>query len=256
MPMSDLSRATAVPGGAPPTPAAGTQQHPSTFAPATFVFLVILCLFGAVIGVQLILQLGITPNTSIIGALVAMLLARLPGAIFARYRSIHVQNLAQSAISAATFGAANSLLLPIGVPFLLGRGDLILPMLVGAALAMLLDAYLLYRMFDTKVFPASGTWPPGVAAAEAIKAGDQGGRQGLLLAAGLVIGMAGSWLKIPIAAFIHDLLVGIAVLHSSWLVAFAVALITCFIGFLLDLPPVALWLLFCLSAATRPAFAD
>ena len=75
--MSDLSRATAVPGGAPPTPAAGTPQHPSTFAPATFVFLVILCLFGAVIGVQLILQLGITPNTSIIGALVAMLLARV-----------------------------------------------------------------------------------------------------------------------------------------------------------------------------------
>jgi len=74
-------------------------------------------------------------------------------------------------------------------------------MLVGAALAMLLDAYLLYPMFDTKVFPASGTWPPGVAAAEAIKAGDQGGRQGLLLVAGLVIGMVGSWLKIPMSAF-------------------------------------------------------
>src|SRR5690348_11201109 len=170
MPMSDLSRATAVPGAVSPTQAAATPQHPSTFAPATFVFLVILCIFGAVIGVQLILQLGITPNTSIIGALVAMLLARVPGAIFARYRSIHVQNLAQSAISAATFGAANSLLLPIGVPFLLGRPDLILPMLVGAALSMLLDAYLLYRMFDTRVFPAAGTWPPGVAAAEAIRA--------------------------------------------------------------------------------------
>ena len=51
----------------------------------------------------------------------AMLLARIPLALFARYRSIHVQNLTQSAISAATFGAANSLLLPIGVPFLLGR---------------------------------------------------------------------------------------------------------------------------------------
>jgi len=201
MPMSDLSRATAVPGGAPPTPAGGTQQHPSTFAPATFVFLVILCLFGAVIGVQLILQLGITPNTSIIGALVAMLLARLPGAIFARYRSIHVQNLAQSAISAATFGAANSLLLPIGVPFLLGRPDLILPMLVGAALSMLLDGYLLYRMFDTRVFPASGTWPPGVAAAEAIRAGDAGGRRAALLVVGLLIGIAGSWFKIPMSAF-------------------------------------------------------
>src|SRR5437764_1350371 len=210
MPMSDLSRATAVPGGAPPTPAGGTQQHPSTFAPATFVFLVILCLFGAVIGVQLILQLGITPNTSIIGALVAMLLARLPGAIFARYRSIHVQNLAQSAISAATFGAANSLLLPIGVPFLLGRPALILPMLTGAALSMLLDGYLLYRMFDTRVFPAAGTWPPGVAAAEAIRAGDAGGRRAALLGIGLLIGIAGSWLKIPMSAF------GVAFIGNVW----------------------------------------
>jgi len=177
------------------------QPHPSTFSPATFALLIVLAIFGAIIGIQLILQLGVTPNTSIIGALVAMILARIPLTLFARYRSVHVQNLAQSNISAATFGAANSLLVPIGVPFLLDRGDLILPMLVGAALAMLLDAYLLYRMFDTKVFPASGTWPPGVAAAEAIKAGDQGGRQGLLLVAGLVIGMVGSWLKIPMSAF-------------------------------------------------------
>jgi len=180
---------------------ASDQPHPSTFSPATFALLIVLAIFGAIIGIQLILQLGVTPNTSIIGALVAMILARIPLTLFARYRSVHVQNLAQSNISAATFGAANSLLVPIGVPFLLDRGDLILPMLVGAALAMLLDAYLLYRMFDTKVFPASGTWPPGVAAAEAIKAGDQGGRQGLLLVAGLVIGMVGSWLKIPMSAF-------------------------------------------------------
>ena len=76
--MSDLSRAPT--GGAMPSSAA-ELQHPSTFAPATLIFLIILCIFGAVIGVQLILQLGITPNTSIIGALVAMLLARLPGAI-------------------------------------------------------------------------------------------------------------------------------------------------------------------------------
>ena len=185
-------------------------NHPSTFAPATFVLLVVLCVFGAVIGVQLILQLGITPNTSIIGALVAMLLARIPGAVFARYRSIHVQNLAQSAISAATFGAANSLLLPIGVPFLLGRPDLIMPMLVGAALSMLLDGYLLYRMFDTRVFPATGTWPPGIAAAEAIRAGDAGGRRAALLGIGLLVGIAGSWLKIPMSAF------GVAFIGNVW----------------------------------------
>jgi len=345
---------------------ASDQPHPSTFSPATFALLIVLAIFGAIIGIQLILQLGVTPNTSIIGALVAMILARIPLTLFARYRSVHVQNLAQSNISAATFGAANSLLVPIGVPFLLDRGDLILPMLVGAALAMLLDAYLLYRMFDTKVFPASGTWPPGVAAAEAIKAGDQGGRQGLLLVAGLVIGMVGSWLKIPMsafgvafigniaalsmfgvgllirgytlpvtgiditqyyvphgfmvgagisqraeatkavgsrsdeelrgalqmgavgyvaiaaliaviggltselswpmliafviyaafAAFIHELLVGIAAMHSGWFPAFAVALITLIIGILIGFPPVALGLLVGFSAATGPAFAD
>src|ERR1041385_5655164 len=87
-PMTASAAATAQPGER-------EAHHPSTFVPATFVLLVILSVFGAVIGVQLILQLGITPNTSIIGALVAMLLARIPGALFARYRSIHVQNLAQ-----------------------------------------------------------------------------------------------------------------------------------------------------------------
>jgi uncharacterized oligopeptide transporter (OPT) family protein len=33
----------------------------------------VLAIFGAIIGIQLILQLGVTPNTSIIGALVAMI---------------------------------------------------------------------------------------------------------------------------------------------------------------------------------------
>jgi uncharacterized oligopeptide transporter (OPT) family protein len=185
-------------------------QHPATAAPATLVLLIVLSVFGAIIGTQLILQLGVTPNTSIIGALVAMLLARVPLAFFRRYRSIHVQNLAQSAISAATFGAANSLLLPIGVPFLLGRPDLILPMLIGAALSMLLDGYMLYRMFDTRVFPATAAWPPGIAAAEAIRAGDAGGRRGLFLVAGLLIGIAGSWMKIPMSAF------GVAFIGNVW----------------------------------------
>src|SRR6516162_733319 len=72
------------------------QPHPSTFSPATFALLIVLAIFGAIIGIQLILQLGVTPNTSIIGALVAMILARIPLTLFARYRSVHVQNLAQT----------------------------------------------------------------------------------------------------------------------------------------------------------------
>ncbi len=101
-------------------------------------------------------MLGITANTSLIGALAGMALARVPLAAFARYRSIHVQNLAQSAISAATFGAGNSLMLPIGIPFVLGRADLVLPLLLGVFLAMLVDGYMLYRSFDSEIFPAEG----------------------------------------------------------------------------------------------------
>lgn len=177
----------------------GRQKHPSLFEPATLLLIAVLCVFGAIIGMQLLVSLGITANTSLIGALAAMALARVPLAAFMRYRSIHVQNLAQSAISSATFGAANSLLLPVGIPWLLGRPDLVLPMLVGAFFAMLLDAYLLYRMFDSRVFPATGAWPPGVAAAEAIKAGDEGGRKAVLMGIGFGTGVVASFIKIPLA---------------------------------------------------------
>src|SRR5438270_300610 len=59
-------------------------------------------------------------------------------------------------------------------------------------------------------FAAAGTWPPGVAAAEAIRAGDAGGRRAALLGLGLLIGIAGSWLKIPMSAF------GVAFIGNVW----------------------------------------
>lgn len=361
----------------------GKERHHSSFNPLTLVFLVILSLFGAVIGIQLLTTLGVTPNTSIIGALIAMIIARIPLQLLRRFRSIHIQNLAQTAISSATFGAANSLLLPISVMWLFGRPDLVIPVFIGVALAMLLDAYLLYRMFNTSVFPASGTWPPGVAAAESIKAGDQGGSQAAILSAGLAIGAIGSWFKLPMsalgtafigniwalsmfgvglllrgyslpllgidinknyiphgmmigagivalfqvivlirgrkdpqaaltaaslkaanddrqhilsairlgaigyialamliaagtglysemsvgmllafilyaafAAFIHELIVGLAAMHSGWFPAFAVALITLIIGMMIGFPLLGLAVLCSFSVATGPAFAD
>ncbi|HUA52430.1 MAG TPA: OPT/YSL family transporter [Candidatus Sulfotelmatobacter sp.] len=193
------------------TPASDDARlHPAFFSLASLVLIAPLCIVGAIIGTQLIVTLGITPNTSLIGALAAMGLARVPLAAFARYRSIHMQNLAQSAISAATFGAGNALLLPIGIPFVVGRPDLVLPMFVGVFLAMLVDGYLLYRMFDSEVFPANGAWPPGIAAAEAIRAGDQGGRRLVILGAGVAVGVAGAWFRIPMSAF------GIAFIGNIW----------------------------------------
>jgi uncharacterized oligopeptide transporter (OPT) family protein len=362
---------------APQAPHVG--RHPTIWSPATLALIAVLCVIGAIIGMQLLVTLGVTANTSIVGALIAMALARVPLRAFARYRSIHVQNLAQSAISAATFGAGNSLLLPIGIPFLLGRGDLVLPLLGGVALAMLVDATMLYRLFGSAAFPAEGAWPPGVAAAEAILAGDAGGRRVLVLGGGVIAGIIGTgFLGIPMSAFgvafignvwalimfgvgllvrgysaslfsgfiaggdinkayiphglmigagvvalvqvgfvmmgrraemnaagarapgaalglgagaylivavlialgggligelstgmllafvvyaafaalMHELIVGLAAMHSGWFPAFAVALITLIIGILIGFPPVALALLVGFSAATGPAFAD
>jgi uncharacterized oligopeptide transporter (OPT) family protein len=360
----------------------GAVSHPRFLEPASLALIAPLCIVGAIIGVQLIVTLGITANTSLIGALTGMALARVPLAAFARYRSIHVQNLAQSAISAATFGAGNALMLPIGIPFVLGRSDLVLPLFAGVFLAMLLDGYMLYRLFDSEVFPATAAWPPGVAAAEAIRAGDEGGRKAAVLGAGVLIGILGNWLAgIPMSAFgvafigniwalsmfgigllargysgllfagwlpggdiskayiphgimvgaglvalvqvglivlrrgqtaprgvsrspvevrrslglgagayvaialviallaglaaqlsigmlllflvyaafaalVHEVIVGLAAMHSGWFPAFAVALITLVVGMLIGFPPVALALLVGFSAATGPAFSD
>lgn len=362
------------------------EAHPRALAPTNLVLTLVLSVFGAIVGIQMLASLGITPSTSLIGALAAMTLARVPLAAFRGLRSVHAQNLAQTSISSATFGAANSLFLPIGIPFLFGLPDMVVPMLVGVSLAMLLDAWLLYRMFDTPAFPARNPWPLGIAAAEAIKAGDSGGRGALLLVAGLATGVAGAVFKLPMsafgvaligglgamvafglgllarayagplagvdiaalylphgmmigagvvallqvgrvvwqrsgdvpgearpafsgnghngdgrarlarslklggagylaimlllcvgtgmytgmspgmllcfvlygtfAAFVHELIVGIAAMHSGWFPAFAVALISLLIGILIGFPPEALVVLAGFSAATGPAFAD
>lgn len=354
------------------------DRHPRALALNNLLLTILLSMAGAIIGIQLLASLGITPSTSLIGALAAMALARIPLGMFRGYRSIHAQNLAQTSISSATFGAANTLFLPIGIPFLFGLPEMVQPMLIGVSAALLLDAWLLYRMFDTPAFPARQPWPPGVASAMAIKAGDTGGRQARILLGGLAVGVAGAVFKLPMsafgvallaglgsmvafatglllrgyslplleldiaamyiphgmmigaglvalvqvgrvvlkrhggskgagedatgarrlgrslglggagylvislflalgtgiytgmsagmlvvfvlfataAAFIHELIVGIAAMHSGWFPAFAVALITLIIGMLIGFPPEALVVIAGFSAATGPAFAD
>jgi len=168
------------------------DKHPRALEPAILALLIVASVVGAIIGLQIVTTLGITPNTSIIGVLVAILLSRAPLPIFKRFRSIHRQNLVQTNISSATFGAANSLLVPIGVPVLLGRTDLVAPMLVGASLGMLIDLAMLYWLFDSRLFPGHAPWPVGIATAEAILAGDQAGERGAILGAGAVAGVVGS----------------------------------------------------------------
>lgn len=196
------------------------KKHPKALEPATLILTVVTAVLGAAIGMQLIVSLGITANTAIIGAMVAMLIARIPIGLLRKFRSVHRQNIIQTAISSATFGAANSLLIPIGIPFVMGKTELIMPMLIGAALAMFIDAVLLYRLFDSKIFPASGTWPDGRATAESIIAGDQGGKRAGLLGVGVAGGVVGSIIGIPMSAF------GVAFIGNMWaLLMFGIGLL-------------------------------
>ena len=177
------------------------ERHPSVFEPLSLFVALAMALLGAVIGIQLLTRVGITPNSSVIGAVLAVALARIPLAVFRSFGNLHRQNLMQTVISGATFGGANALLLPIGIPWLVGRPDLVPVMLAGAFLALLVDATVLYRVFDSSTYPAEGLWPSGVATAEVLIAGDQGGRRAGLLAGSGVVGAAGQLVGVPMDVF-------------------------------------------------------
>ncbi|MCI8293610.1 MAG: OPT family oligopeptide transporter [Hespellia sp.] len=186
------------------------KQHPSALDPAILILNLLLAVVGAIIGLELIVRIGISTNTSIVGALFAIVLSRIPLGIFKKYRDINSQNLVQTNISGATFSAANSLILPIGIPYLMGEMSLVVPMLIGVLLATIIDATILYKTFDTPMFPASEPWPPGIASAETILAVVNKGRKALLLIVGIVIGVGGKVMGIP-----TDLL-GVAWIGDIW----------------------------------------
>lgn len=185
-------------------------RHPRAFEPSSIIFMIALSVLGAFIGLRLITTLGISANTSVIGALLAMMLGRVAIFGLARFRDKNRQNLAQTAISAATFGAANALLAPIAVAWAFNRVDLILPVFAGALLGLFIDAWVLYRCFGSKFLPQTNPWPPGFATAETIKAGDEGGKRAWTLLIAAVVGGVGSWFKLQFAA------AGVALIGNVW----------------------------------------
>lgn len=184
----------------PTTTQAPPLRHPSAFEPVTLVLIIVLSVVGALIGLHLITTLGISANTSVIGALVAMIIGRIGILGLHKFRDINRQNLDQSAISSATFAAANALLMPLGITWAFGRPDLVWPLLAGVTAGLMIDAWVLYRTFGSRFLPATAPWPPGVAAAETIKAGDQGGRRAIVLTGGGVVGAVMSWFGLSASA--------------------------------------------------------
>lgn len=177
----------------------GQKERVRAFEAPTFVLGMILSILSAIICMQIISKVGVTPNTSIIGAIIAMVIARFPVKAFSRFRSLERQNLIQTTVSAAGFSAANSGLLTVAIFFVMGETDFILPMAIGAMAGVVISIFIIGRIFDSSIFPAAAAWPPGVATAQAIEAGDQGGEKGKRLLQGVIIGTIASHFKLPAA---------------------------------------------------------
>ncbi|MCI4435813.1 MAG: OPT/YSL family transporter [Ignisphaera sp.] len=175
------------------------EYHPKIYEPAVLLLGLILAVFGAIIGMELICRVGVNPNTSIIGALIAIAFSMIPVEFARKMRNVHRVNLMQTVISGATFQAGNVFLLTIAVPYLLGvtNPTYIYGVMLGVAIAAVVDVLFAYWIFDSPFFPAKNPWPPGVATAEAIKAALQRGRRALLLLYGMIFGGALTYFGYP-----------------------------------------------------------
>lgn len=171
----------------------------SAFEPSIIIIGVILAVLAAVICMQLIGNLGVTPNTSLIGAIFAMMLARIPLSKLATYKSMESQNMLQTIVSGAGFAAANCGFIAIGILWGLEKTEYIVPMALGCILGTTISILIVGKLFDSSLFPAQGAWPPGVATASAIQAGDEGGKKGRRLIEGIIIGIIGRYFNLPVA---------------------------------------------------------
>lgn len=174
---------------------------PKLSEPIVMVLVIIASVLGAIVGMQVLVNTGVAPDTSVVGALIAVLIGQIPIGILRKLKNIHRQNLIQTATSGATFSAANCMLLTIGVPYIMGYTELMFPMLIGVTLATAVDATMLYKSFGSSMFPAEGPWPPGIATAETILAAEKKGKRAGLLVVGAVAGWLGAMAGIPMDLF-------------------------------------------------------
>ena len=177
------------------------SDHVKALNPVMLVASILVGCLGAIIGLELITRVGVNQNTSITGVLIAVVLSLIPGRLFRRFKNIHAQNLIQTSISASSYAAANAMMLPICIPVLMGRNDLMVPVLIGVALATVVDGFLIYKVFDSPMFAATNPYPSGIATAETLLALANRGKRSLLLFAGMAVGAAGKALGIPMDLF-------------------------------------------------------
>jgi len=159
----------------------------------------LLSILSAAICMQIMGQFGIAPNTSLISAVLVMVVARIPLVVVSRFRNLERQNYVLSVASSAGFAAANCGFVAIATMFVLGQNGLVIPMAFGTLIGSFISVFVTGRIFDSRIFPAKGAWPLGVAVATSLEAGDKGGKKGFELLQGLAIGVVASIFGVPAA---------------------------------------------------------
>ena len=176
------------------------KKRISILEPGTLTLGILLSILSAVICMQIMGQFGIAPNTSLISAVLVMIVARIPMTITQKFRNLERQNYTLSFASSAGFAAANCGFVSIAVVFIMGRTDLMIPMAFGSLIGSMISIFITGKIFDSKIFPAKGPyWPLGTAIASSLDAGDEGGKKGIQLLQGLIVGAIASFFGIPAA---------------------------------------------------------
>lgn len=174
-----------------------SMEHPKTFSPAIMIVIFLTSIVGAIIGMELIVRFGLSTNSSIIGALIAIIIGMIPLKFTRQFKNIHTQNIIETGISCATFGAGNVLMVCVSVIWVFDRPEMCTGILVGGVIAFLIDITMMYWMFDTPLMGANEAWPIGIATAETILAAAELGKKAVLLITGIVAGIAGTYFGLP-----------------------------------------------------------
>lgn len=95
----------------------------------------------------------------------------------------------------ADFAASNCGLTAIAILFVLGETNAILPMALGCLFGTAASIFVVGQLYDSSIFPAEESWAPGIATAEVLEAGDEGGSKAKRIIEGIVVGMVGSHFK-------------------------------------------------------------
>lgn len=176
------------------------KQRISSFEPGTMFLGTILAVLSAIVCMQILGKVGVSANTSILGAIFAMLVSRIPVKAMRNFKNLERQNYIQTISSGAGFAASNCGLTAIAIVFVMGETKTILPMALGCLFGTAVSIFVVGKLYDSSIFPAEEAWAPGIATAEVLEAGDEGGSKAKRIVQGIVAGAVGTHFGIPVAA--------------------------------------------------------